>query len=195
MADTEIIKVLLQLENPEAFRQIEELKKGKKVNITSSLDKGLQEILSLIKSGSGVNIRITADTTSALKSLQDIKNTIQSFQSLSTIKLNLSGDILRDLEKIDRKIGEIQARALLPQLNQLGAIQNNNVKTLDQAAFSPGGALDQAKTLKRIQDEANRQLNEIRLNSINPSRVAQEKVIRTIDEASGPPTNQFRTIS
>ena len=136
MADAEIIKVLLQLENPEAFKQLEDLKKGVRVNLTGSLDKGLQEILSLSKSGT--QIKITADTTAALKSLQDIKTTIQSFQNVSTIKLNLSGDILRDLEKIDRKIGEIQARALLPQLNQLGAIQNNNVKTLDQAAFSPG---------------------------------------------------------
>lgn len=192
MADTEIIKVLLQLENPEAFKQLEDLKKGVRVNLTGSLDKGLQEILSLSKSGT--QIKITADTTAALKSLQDIKTTIQSFQNVSTIKLNLSGDILRDLEKIDRKIGEIQARALLPQLNQLGAIQNNNVKTLDQAAFSPGGALDQAKTLKRIQDEANKQLNEIRLNSINPSRAAQERIIGTVDEAKGPPTNQFRAI-
>lgn len=192
MADTEIIKVLLQLENPEAFKQLEQLKKGVNVNITSSPDKGLQEILSLAKSGT--QIKITADTTSALKSLQDIKTTIQSFQNVSTIKLNLSGDILRDLEKIDRKIGEIQARALLPQLNQLGAIQNNNVKTLDQSAFSPGGALDQAKTLKRIQDEAAKQLNELRINSINPTRAAQERILGTVEKSEGPSTRKRRAI-
>lgn len=196
-SDTEIIKVLLQIENPQVFKQLEDIRKGFNVKITSTLDKGLQQVLGVDEK----KIRIIADDSQAIKSLEKIKNTLVGFQKLGEIRLNLSGDIIKDLDKIDRKITELQAKALSAQLAQLGAIQNNNVKTLPANAGAPGGVLDQARALQNIQDRYEEEQAAYRARNVNPNRRVQYDrngnplvVVGTTQEANGPNMGQFSPI-
>lgn len=196
MADTDILKVLLQLENPELLNKLEDVKKGFTVKIRGDIDKGLQDILSTSRLEK--QIKITADDKGALSVLNGIKNTLESIQKQTTLSVKFSGDPVADLQKINKLMGEIQAKQLLPQLSQLGAVQNNNVKTLSTNAFQPGGSLDQAKVIKAIQDEANKQLAIGRAQAVNPNRGVELDssgrpivVIGTTNQTKGPNLGEF----
>ena len=89
-SDTEIIKVLLQIENPQVFKQLEDLrKKDFTVNLKANIDKGLQQIVGLNEK----QIRIIADDSQMLKTLTNIRNDLVNLQKLGNIKINLTGPI------------------------------------------------------------------------------------------------------
>lgn len=193
MADTEIVEVLLKLSNPDIFDKLEKLKNNKTVLDIGIKDNGkLTEILSL--AGKQIKIDVVSNDASALKSLQNIKDTLKDISSLKTISLNLSGNVIADLEKVNNLMGQIQAKALLPQLSQLGAVQNNNVKTLPSTAFQPGGALDQARALQAIQAEGARQLQNLKAQSVNPQRAAGTTPLGTLDQFTSS-SNRFVPIN
>lgn len=176
MADQEIINVLLRLENPQVLDRVERLKSEQfQIKFSGSLDKGIQDILAL----KDKKISITADVQGAINSLKGIETTLKSLQNLKEIKLNLTGSALTDLDKIQKKMLELQAISLAPQLNQLGKVQNNNPKTLQGGADS----INQAQGLKSIQDEFGRALNTLRAQAVNPNRQSStDAVLGSVNE-------------
>lgn len=178
MADTEILNVLLKLENPQVFDRIEKLKSEQfQIKFSGSLDKGIKDILAL----QDKKISITADVQGAINSLKGIETSLKSLQNLKEIKLNLTGSALTDLDKIQKKMLELQAISLAPQLTQLGKVQNNNPKTLQGGANS----INQAEGLKSIQDEFGRALNTLRARSVNPNRqLSNETVQKLVAEST-----------
>lgn len=193
MADTEIVEVLLKLSNPDIFDKLEKLKNNKTVLDIGIKDNGkLTEILSL--AGKQIKVDVVSNDASALRSLQNIKDTLKDISSLKTISLNLGGNVIADLEKVNNLMGQIQAKSLLPQLSQLGAVQNNNVKTLPSTAFQPGGALDQARALQAIQAEGARQLQNLKAQSVNPQRAAGTTPLGTLDQFTSS-SNRFVPIN
>lgn len=176
MADTEILNVLLKLENPQVFDRIEKLKSEQfQIKFSGSLDKGIKDILAL----QDKKISITADVQGAINSLKGIETSLKSLQNLKEIKLNLTGNISADLDKIQKKMLELQAISLAPQLTQIGRLQNNNPKTLQGGANS----INQAEGLKSIQDEFGRALSTLRARSVNPNRQSSpDTVLGSVNE-------------
>lgn len=166
-SDTEIIKVLLQIENPQVFKQLEDLRrKDFTVNLKANVDKGLQQIIGLNEK----QIRIIADDSQMLKTLTNIRNDLINLQKLGNIKINLTGNFEEDAKKLEKRIVELQAKAVAPQLTQLGAIQNNNTKTLPSDIGVAKAAVELAGTLKQIQMEAQKQLSFVRASNVNTGR-------------------------
>ena len=166
-SDTEIIKVLLQIENPQVFKQLEDLRrKDFTVNLKANVDKGLQQIVGLNEK----QIRIIADDSQMLKTLTNIRNDLINLQKLGNIKINLTGNFEEDAKKLEKRIVELQAKAVAPQLTQLGAIQNNNTKTLPSDIGVAKAAVELAGTLKQIQMEAQKQLSSVRASNVNTGR-------------------------
>jgi len=166
-SDTEIIKVLLQIENPQVFRQLEDLRrKDFTVNLKANIDKGLQQIVGLNEK----QIRIIADDSQMLKTLTNIRNDLVNLQKLGNIKINLTGNFEEDAKKLEKRIVELQAKAVAPQLTQLGTIQNNNTKTLPSDIGVAKAAIELAGTLKQIQMEAQKQLSSVRASNVNTGR-------------------------
>ena len=126
MADTEILNVLLKIENPQVFDRIEKLKSEQfQIKFSGSLDKGIKDILAL----QDKKISITADVQGAINSLKQVETSLKSLQGLKEIKLNLTGNLEKDVDRIGKKIVELQAKLLAPELTQMGKLQNNNPKT------------------------------------------------------------------
>ena len=199
-SDVDILKVLLQIENPQVLNQIEQFKKGFHVKLTADLDQGLKEVLSI----SGKTIKINADATQALNTLKGIQTTLESFGNLKPINLRLSGDISRDIAAVQRQVNELRASLVLPELAQLGAIQNKNIKTLANADASPGGKLDQAEAIRNINNRLERDNAQLRAELAKASSRPQVYIDR--NAPVGPdgkptyvtkyaPTQQVTTVS
>jgi len=178
MADQEIINVLLKLENPQVLDRVERLKSEQfQIKFSGSLDQGIKDILAIRDK----KISVTADVQGAINSIKGIETSLKSLQGLKEIKLNLTGNVSADLDKIQKKLLELQAIAVAPQLTQLGKVQNNNPKTLQGGADS----INQAQGLKSIQDEFGRALNVLRAQAVNPNRqVSNDTVQRTVSEST-----------
>ena len=178
MADQEIINVLLKLENPQVLDRVERLKSEQfQIKFSGSLDQGIKDILAI----KDRKISVTADVQGAINSIKGIETSLKSLQGLKEIKLNLTGNVSADLDKIQKKLLELQAIAVAPQLTQLGKVQNNNPKTLQGGADS----INQAQGLKSIQDEFGRALNVLRAQAVNPNRqVSNDTIQRTVSEST-----------
>ncbi len=146
MADTEILNVLLKLENPQVFDRIEKLKSEQfQIKFSGSLDQGIKDILAL----QDKKISIVADVQGAINSLKQVETSLKSLQGLQEIKINLSGNVEKDLDRIGKKALELQAKLYAAELNQLGLVQNYNPKT-----FSGGDKeIRQAQVLRGINEQ------------------------------------------
>jgi len=126
MADQEIINVLLKLENPQVLDRVERLKSEQfQIKFSGSLDQGIKDILAI----KDRKISIVADVQGAINSLKQVETSLKSLQGLQEIKINLSGNIEKDLDRIGKKALELQAQLYAAELTQLGHLQNYNPKT------------------------------------------------------------------
>lgn len=108
MADTEIINVLLKLDNPQVLDRIEKLKSEQiQVKFSASLDQGAKDILAL----KDKKISVTADVQGAVNSLKQVETSLKSLQNLQDIKLNLTGNYSAELDKAKDKLLDLQAIA------------------------------------------------------------------------------------
>ena len=146
MADQEIINVLLRLENPQVLDRVERLKSEQfQIKFSGSLDQGIKDILAI----KDKKISIVADVQGAINSLKQVETSLKSLQGLQEIKINLSGNIEKDLDRIGKKALELQAKLYAAELNQLGLVQNYNPKT-----FSGGDKeIRQAQVLRGINEQ------------------------------------------
>ena len=139
MADQEIINVLLRLENPQVLDRVERLKSEQfQIKFSGSLDQGVKDILAI----KDRKISITADVQGAMNSLKGIETTLKSLQNLKEIKLNLTGNISADLEKVSNEMNRLLLQA--QKINTVG-ISNQKVSeyvnnpNLSQATASLSG--------------------------------------------------------
>jgi len=146
MADTEILNVLLKLENPQVFDRIEKLKSEQfQIKFSGSLDQGIKDILAL----QDKKISIVADVQGAINSLKQVETSLKSLQGLQEIKINLSGNVEKDLDRIGKKALDLQAKLYAAELKQLVLVQNYNPKT-----FSGGDKeIRQAQVLRGINEQ------------------------------------------
>jgi len=186
MADPEILNVLIKLQNPEVFNQLEKLKsQDYEIKFRGSFDKGVQDIVAL----KDKKINITADSSGILSALKDIENSLLSIHKLQNFKMNLTGNTLDDLERVRQAILEIQAAALAPQLSRLGYVQNNNPKTLVGGTNS----INQAQALQDIEREAARRSATYRAQNVtrgpiylDPSDPKRERLLPPTGQSSAP---------
>ena len=121
MADTEIINVLLKLENPQVLDRVERLKSEQfQIKFSGSLDKGIQDILAI----KDKKISITADVQGAINSIKGIETSLKSLQNLKEIKLNLTGNLSQDIEKVINQMNRLELQA--QKVNTVG-ISNRQV--------------------------------------------------------------------
>lgn len=178
MAEQEIINVLLRLENPQVLDRVERLKSEQfTIKFSGSLDQGVKDILAI----KDRKISITADVQGAINSLKQVETSLKSIQGLQEIKMNLSGNIEKDLDRISKKALELQAKLYAAELTQLGKVENNNPKTLQGGADS----INQAQGVRAINGELERELNKLRAQAVNPNRQASNEVVQgTTNEAT-----------
>lgn len=180
MADQEIINVLLKLENPQVLDRVERLKSEQfQIKFSGSLDQGIKDILAI----KDKKISIVADVQGAINSLKQVETSLKSLQGLQEIKINLSGNVEKDLDRIGKKALELQAKLYAAELTQLGLVQNYNPKT-----FSGGDKeIRQAQVLRGINEQtvvANRRAP-ITQQQIDAART-NEPVQRLVEEVTAP---------
>ena len=121
MADQEIINVLLRLENPQVLDRVERLKSEQfQIKFSGSLDQGIKDILAI----KDKKISVTADVQGAINSLKGVETTLKSLQGLKEIKLNLTGNLSQDIEKVINQMNRLELQA--QKVNTVG-ISNKQI--------------------------------------------------------------------
>lgn len=166
MADTEILNVLLKLQNPEVFDRLEKLKNQNfTVNVSVKGDGSFKALTEL----QDKRIKITADAKSAIEAVTQIRNSLASIGLSKEIKLNLTGDVVKDLEKANNLLTKLQLQS--KNINTVG-ISNEKANKL---ASNPA-LLDQALKSFSSQQFANKQITERDLDSAISNARARNNV-------------------